>query len=159
MKRIFLDMDGVLANWEKSVTEVLGRDSAVRDFTWEELLEAAPRLYADLELMPSAVRLWDYVRNSSGVSSVKILTAIPRRIHWPDCTSHKREWVWKHFGSDVDVLFGPFAWDKQFHCKGIDDILIDDSELNIPQWRQRGGLGILHTSVDDTIDVLKMLGV
>lgn len=161
MKRIFLDLDGVLANWEGAVSKLLNRPAAlgVGDYTWEELYEKNPRLYSDLELMPDAMQLWNYVTSSSVVSDVRILTAIPRRMHWPNCTDQKRAWVWEHLGRDVEVLFGPFAWDKQFHCNGIDDVLIDDTLINISQWWNRGGSGILHASTKTTIENLKRMGV
>lgn len=56
----------------------------------------------------------------------------------------------------MKVNFGPYAKDKQYHCE-VGDILIDDSSINIEQWRARGGIGILHTSTDDTIEQLRKL--
>ncbi len=38
-------------------------------------------------------------------------------------------------------------------------ILIDDRPSNIEQWRAKGGIGILHTSADETIEQLKKLGL
>ena len=63
------------------------------------------------------------------------------------------KWVHRYFGDDVDVRFGPFAIDKQFHCTP-GAILIDDKPKNIEQWNARGGCGILHTSAKNTIDYL-----
>ena len=42
---------------------------------------------------------------------------------------------------------------------GENKILIDDMERNIQQWRDKGGIGILHTSAVDTIKQLKELGL
>jgi len=38
-------------------------------------------------------------------------------------------------------------------------ILIDDRTSNIEQWIKAGGIGILHTSAEDTINQLKALGL
>jgi hypothetical protein len=38
-------------------------------------------------------------------------------------------------------------------------ILIDDMEQTIREWRNAGGIGILHTSAADTIKELKKLGL
>ena len=38
-------------------------------------------------------------------------------------------------------------------------ILIDDYSKNIEQWRAAGGIGILHTSAEDTIKQLQKLGL
>ena len=43
--------------------------------------------------------------------------------------------------------------------KDENKILIDDMEKNIQQWRDNGGIGILHTSTADTIKQLKELGI
>ena len=34
-----------------------------------------------------------------------------------------------------------------------------DREKNIKEWRENGGIGILHTSASDTIKQLKELGL
>jgi hypothetical protein len=44
--------------------------------------------------------------------------------------------------------------DKQNYIKDK-DILIDDCEQNIQRWEAEGGIGILHTSAEDTIQQLK----
>ena len=38
-------------------------------------------------------------------------------------------------------------------------ILIDDRTSNIEQWRAKGGIGIMHTSANETIKQLKELGL
>ena len=38
-------------------------------------------------------------------------------------------------------------------------ILIDDLEKTIIEWREKGGIGIHHTSTSDTISQLKKLGI
>ena len=40
-----------------------------------------------------------------------------------------------------------------------ESILIDDRQINIDQWEAAGGIGILHTSTDNTISQLKELGL
>jgi hypothetical protein len=42
---------------------------------------------------------------------------------------------------------------------GENNILIDDREDNIQQWKDKGGIGILHTSTANTIKQLKDLGL
>ena len=36
-------------------------------------------------------------------------------------------------------------------------VLIDDRKKNIEAWEDNGGIGILHTSAEDTINQLKKL--
>ena len=47
---------------------------------------------------------------------------------------------------------------KQNYAKG-NRILIDDRPDNIAQWKSQGGIGILHTSAQDTIKQLQNLGL
>lgn len=53
----------------------------------------------------------------------------------------------------------PHAIHKQEYCLGSSYVLIDDSPLNIEQWKAKGGIGILHTSSIDTIHQLQDLGI
>ena len=62
----------------------------------------------------------------------------------------KAKWVIKQITSNIPVVIGPFAKDKANHCKPK-DILIDDSLLNIQQWTEAGGYGILHVSFQQSI--------
>lgn len=39
------------------------------------------------------------------------------------------------------------------------DILIDDREKTIREWREKGGTGILHVSAEETLAELKRLGL
>ena len=48
---------------------------------------------------------------------------------------------------------------KQNYCTGPEDILIDDREKTIREWRNLGGTGILHVSAEETLEELKKLGV
>jgi hypothetical protein len=159
LPRFFIDMDGVLVNLDKEIDEVFGpRTTKTSDADWAELYAAKPNMFLEAEPMADALKLWNYV---TFYEDVRILTAIPRRMQWPNSTTHKRQWIQKHLNLRDDwVLFGPYAEDKQFHCPlGYSHyVLIDDSELNIPQWRSRGGTAILHTSAADTIKQLKELG-
>ena len=42
-------------------------------------------------------------------------------------------------------------------CKGPDSVLIDDRAKTIRDWKEAGGIGILHTSPKDTPDRMRAL--
>ncbi len=44
---------------------------------------------------------------------------------------------------------------KKRHYSKPGDIIIDDTPLVIQEWIQKGGIGILHRTADDTITKLK----
>ena len=66
------------------------------------------------------------------------LTAIPHDDTIPYAIYDKVRWADKHFPG-IPVLFGPYSFDKQLHCKPR-DILIDDRSDNCNDWRMAGGI-------------------
>lgn len=147
MKFINVDLDGVLANFNKRAEEIAGPNftTELESPGWG-VFAKHQHLYRDLELMPDARELWKHLSQYN----VRILTAIPKRAHFPHAVDDKREWVYKHFGPNIRVAFGPFAKDKQYWCS-VGDILIDDMKINCDQWEGRGGFAVQHKSTDDTI--------
>ena len=152
---IFLDMDGVLADWEKTARELVGENwkEEVEKPNWGGLYNY-PDLFARLDPMEDALELYDACVSISGAHRfVQILTALPNRAHFKDAARHKIEWARKYIHPNIRVNFGPRAQDKQYHYMD-GDVLIDDKQLNIDQWRAKGGLGILHTSARESIILL-----
>lgn len=151
IRPIYCDMDGVVANFVKEAEAILGADYAAKmnKAHWGTL-HAYPDFFKDLEELPDARKLMDFLHPTF---NVKMLTAIPFRGIFPMVTDHKRDWI-KSRWPEIDVFFGPFAKDKQYHAKpGY--ILIDDTEINCEQWEARGGIAILHKSAEDTISQLQ----
>lgn len=137
IKRVYIDCDGVLADFDGWKAAIPGLTDAN---LWEEV-KKIPHFYRTLRLMPEATLLMEYLRGLD--IPLAILTAIPRRDTIPDAEQDKREWVEKNFGP-MEFHIGPYAVNKQqFAGPGL--VLIDDSKLNIQQWRAKGGIGILYT--------------
>ena len=66
--------------------------------------------------------------------------------------------VWKNNNlPDTKLILTPAKFKQKY--SGENKILIDDREDNIQQWKDKGGIGILHTSAADTIKQLKELGL
>lgn len=156
--KLSLDLDGTICSFNSKANEVLGTNyqGNHNPWDWKLLAEKCPTLYRDLELLPDAHLLLDYFKNHGLKYSV--LTAIPSKVIFPNVTAHKRDWVWNNIGKDIKTNFGPFSIDKQYHCEGSHHILIDDNDLCVEQWISRGGLGILHTDAQSTIEFLQGLG-
>ena len=154
--RIFLDLDGVLADFNGTTDAILKDLGCPNDWKteverpmWGMVGSHIKDIYSRLNVLPDAKELVDFCMNHC--DDVQVLTAIPRRGYFPDAVDHKRAWVAKHFPEIKHVNFGPYAKDKQYHLRQPDDMLIDDSKMNIKQWIARGGQGYLHTSTNDTI--------
>ena len=88
MNTIFLDMDGVVANWQARVQEIVGRElpegERWPDEDWRSLIQFQ-RLYSELPLMPDARYL---VRQCQDLAVkhnyvVRFLSAVPQRNDFP----------------------------------------------------------------------------
>ena len=155
-KKIYIDMDGVVADFETAMRTNLSSEAKVTpdennrfsDQDWQRILSENPRFYRDLPEMPKARDLMDLAlrfRDSLGYE-LQMLTAIPRNNDVPWCFWDKFQWMQQRW-SDVPVHFGPYSDDKQHHC-GSSDILVDDRPSNCEQWQARGGRAILVRSGD-----------
>jgi 5'(3')-deoxyribonucleotidase len=154
MNRMFLDMDDVIADFTKKANFILGRPCEKREYDDDEwlLILENTRLYRDLELCQRADEIVAVCRTVSRKINYELffLTAVPRRNDMPWAFSDKVNWA-KRMYPDIPVWFGPYSIDKFRHCKGK-DILIDDRESNINDWKNAGGIAILHYDVDNTIN-------
>lgn len=162
MTTIYLDMDGVVADFDAYAEPIVGfrTPGGVRyDQEGWAKISANPRVYRDLPEMPDADRLVKEVQQLAANHSmdVKFLTAIPRQndvpwVHWD-----KIKWVESRWPA-IPVFFGPYSNDKHQHCKSPDDILIDDRPSNIKEWQAVGGKAILHQGdIDATLSALNEL--
>ena len=163
---IYIDMDRVLVDFDKAAKEVLGDlydpTQSIGQRGWD-ILVLNQEFYKDLPMMVDAPFLLEYLHQkfipqvmgwrgpgSGNIPDVAILTALPKLAHFPQAVRHKREWIHAHVGAQYPVFFGPYSEDKQWHCRP-GDLLIDDSEMNIDQWRGRLGYGIVHKTTFETV--------
>ena len=146
MKTIYLDMDGVVADFDSYVKKVL--NTTEKNHTWpnEEWIKIGsnPRLYRDLDKTPEADELVTFCRNMCKENNWNLffLTAVPKNNDMPWAYYDKIQWVLKYY-PDIPVFFGPYSFSKWTHCKN-QDILIDDRPSNCDQWTAVGGISILH---------------
>ena len=159
MATIFLDMDGVVADFDGYAEPIVGfrTPGGVRyDQEGWALISANPRLYSELGEMPDAHRLVSEVQQLAKENSmdVKFLSAIPRQNDVPWAFWDKIKWVEQYYPG-IPVWFGPHSNEKCLHCRP-GDILIDDRASNVHEWTTAGGIGILHhdTTIDNTLEIL-----
>ena len=154
MNTIYLDMDGVVADFNAYAKEILGYSTpGGKRYSLEDWAKIAanPRFYYELDQCPWANQLVDACVELS--TDVKFLTAIPRANDVPWCFTDKVLWAQKRWPT-IPVWFGPYSHDKHHHCKP-GDILIDDRNDNIVDWNSAGGQGILFQG--DVTTVLAQL--
>ncbi len=166
VSKIYFDMDGVLANFDRGVRELCGmesqdpngkQDEARDDLMWERIREAG-HFYDRLEPMPGARDLFDAVYGKYG-DRCEILTGIPKKKRGiVTAEDDKRAWM-KRVLSDKVVVNVCYRAEKIQKCTGPDAVLIDDLQKNIDEWNAAGGTGILFRSAEQTLAELKRLGI
>src|SRR4051812_43498023 len=149
-RQLFLDCDGVLADFDRGATEILGArpDAYMKRHGpgrfWQQLARA-PDFYACLPLMPGATELFEAVRHLDPV----ILTGLPRG-NW--AADQKVRWAAEHFpGTRIITCM---AVDKRNHAQE-GDVLVDDTLKHRHLWEQAGGIFIHHRNVQDSLRELK----
>lgn len=149
---IYLDMDGVVADFSKYARTIIS--SPCDEYTikypeheWKKLAQN-DRLYRDLELKDGANELVDWCTNycERTKTGLFFLTAIPTDNDMPWAFYDKVMWGQKYF-NHIPVFFGPRSRDKSNFCKK-GDVLIDDRPINIDQWKLAGGKGHTYTTWD-----------
>jgi hypothetical protein len=154
---VYLDMDGVLADFDKFTIDKIGRTLNSFDSSkagWDAMKDNLD-VYKHLEIMPNARIMVDAILELSQQYGfrVAVLTGIPRIGRVPHAQIHKKQWIDRHFPElSSNFNIGPYASHKQYHCNPL-DVLIDDMDQNIEQWNQTG-YGIVHTSAADSLTKL-----
>ena len=157
-------MDGVLADFDRGVKELCNMDPLPQsedqpvgydDELWSKVREAG-HFYDKLEIIPGSKELFDYVYNKYG-DKCEILTGVPKpRRGITTAGDDKISWVRRLLSEEIKVNI---VWreDKPDYCTGKNCILIDDYELNIREWENCGGTGLLFSDAFDVLDRIKKL--
>lgn len=156
---IFLDMDGVLSDFEKAIIELHGpnyKDLHPVTF-WKPITKQIDNFFFTLDPKHDALELVEYVKEIDGYD-IKVLTALPRPTDKAVTAGQdKTKWIHKHIDSTLEVITVIGGKNKAKYCKSSEDILIDDLPRNIDAWKETGGIGVLHTSTLDTIQQLEKI--
>lgn len=154
--KIYLDMDGVIADFDgryKELYKIYPSEAdtyKVFDGFFAQFI--AEEQFAKLDLLPDAVELIEYLKTLSIPTEILSSTSSERRD--ADIRKQKLEWLDKH-GITFPVNLVPGKrFKKDYSNPNV--LLIDDTSVNIDQWRKEGGIGILHTDTVTTINTLKM---
>ena len=146
MTELFLDLDGVLADFDAGAQALLGMTPAEfeerhgkREF-WRRIANA-PNFYGTLPQMPDARRLFDAVEHLKPT----ILTGLPLG-NW--AAPQKVQWAAEHFpGAPIITCM---ARDKHQHMKA-GDVLVDDRDNHRAAYEREGVVFIHHKSAEDSL--------
>ena len=161
---IYLDMDGVVANFDKRFKDLSGLlpndfvDKYGKNAFWDLIDEKHKvSFWRGIEIMPGAKKLVDFVSKYP----YEMLTAPSVK---KQSVIGKGLWITDKVGtlypSRPKVTYRPA---KEKHNVKPDltkfDILIDDKKSTIDRWDAKGGTAIFYQNADQVINDLKKLGL
>ncbi len=155
MVQLFLDCDGVLADFDTAARQLFGQDSRQAEATlgtdvfWSRI-SGSGDFYSSLPLTADARDLYDAVAHLMPI----ILTGCPDG-GWSE--PQKIAWAAHHFPSVKMVTCR--SKDKHLHIMNPGDVLVDDYLRYRLLWEKAGGIFIHHTSAKESIRQLTALGL
>lgn len=155
-RTVYVDMDGVLADFDKAFYEISGlnTDTTSDEQLWSKIeSHGKVRFFAELPWMPGSEDMWRFITNN--FLHVKILSATGRDANG-QAAKGKTMWLRHHLPhlKESDIILVPNKHKKRHYSKP-GDIIIDDTPVVIQEWIHKGGIGILHKSAADTINHLR----
>ena len=156
IKCIYLDMDGVIADFVKRYKELYHMEPREAeknkkfDHYFNEFIDT--NQFATLDLMPGAMQGIEFLRKASVPTQILSSTANEER--YDAISKQKMIWLQTH-----GITFNPiFVPGKQYKYKyaAPDTIIIDDTESVIDDWKKAGGIAIWHKDWMTTLSILKM---
>ena len=175
IKRIFLDMDGVLSNFVGAVATIFRTTEQelldkwipgeydvckILDISeermWEMVFLGGEEFWSEMKPYPWAKELYELC---CSIAPTVILTSPSRE---PNCLSGKVKWLCKNLGSEEvfrDFLIGP----RKEMCAAPGHLLIDDYDNKCSSFIEHGGEAILFRRVwnqgrlidDDPMEYIK----
>ena len=149
MNTFYLDMDGVVADWETAAADLVGYRSEYPERPyppedWEKI-RSFQRIFRNMPKMHRADELVELARKFRDELEWNLifLTAVPHYndLHW--AYYDKVMWATERY-PDIPVHFGPYSQDKRNHTTA-GDILVDDRFDNCNGWREAGGIAVRVT--------------
>lgn len=154
--KIYLDMDGVLADFFAEYAKLAGVTSgsyrdippAKADPTLDKMV--GTDFFHRLPKFPTADNLVKLVLSYTPTYSI---CSSPLRGDHANSELHKRAWIKDHLTPQPAEII--ITGQKERHAVNADgspNILIDDRGTNIVAWRARGGIGIKYQADEDSLD-------
>ncbi len=154
---LFIDLDGVLVDFDRGVLETTGKYPREQSpgRMWS-ILARTDDFYNILEWTDDGHSLWDYVQSFSP----RILTGLPRG-KWAE--PQKRSWCSRELGPDVPVTTcmsrEKAVQGRNLTPDGYTPLLVDDRLSLKEAWEEMGGIFIHHTSAENSIQMLRNVGL
>lgn len=157
MYKVFVDLDGVLVDFEKGVKAATGEEAhAMSPRAMWPILARTPGFYAQLDWTSDGRELWAFVSKHDPT----ILSGLPLGF-W--ARPQKIEWCRRELGSGVPVITCMSREKAKKGAEATPDgrtmLLIDDRESIREAWERMGGVFVLHRFARESIEKLRGLGL
>ena len=158
MMIIYLDMDGVLADFFTGFANHFGKDHWKQIQNKEKSVQElqGTDFFNTLDTFPTTIELVNFVKNlvgdDWGINSSPLRGDRDNSAYW------KRVWLTKHgiMPKVENLIFTgrkeQYAMDK---IDGTPNVLIDDKPDNVGRWIAKGGIGIRYQANQDSLVTLK----
>jgi hypothetical protein len=157
LTNVFLDLDGVLGAFDEHVEALWGTGPRQLGDAklWSLVNQDREAFWSGIPLKAGALELFA----AAAPYAPTILTGCPYDVDnkdqiCPVASSHKIQWIAKHFGPSVPVITC-FSRLKPNHMLTTDDILVDDFIVNIKNWQKAGGRTVWYKTAEQAIEDLK----
>lgn len=157
-RQIFLDCDGVLADFDKRAEAIVGMkprefDKHANSKEFWDMIYADPNFFSELDPMEDADELVRGVLLECEEHNLKmpiILTGKPRHRHSHGDWSIEQKLAWRDKYHPTLEMIVTESHNKKLHMKP-GDIIIDDWDKYRQIWINAGGLWILHKTAQQSL--------
>lgn len=155
---VYLDMDGVLADFFTSYAKLAGiksgnyrdippakADPTLQKMVGTDFFARLPKLRNADQLVSMVVKLYGHYHICSS----------PLRGDHEGSEKYKKIWIQKHLNPQpVDIVITPNKAKWAVQKDGTPNILVDDRGINISAWEAAGGIGIKYQADEDNLQTI-----
>lgn len=151
---LYLDMDGVLTDFDKGYTDLyysvihghMTKDEK-KIAAQREYVKQGAQFWIDLPWMHGGKELWNAAHNLFETVCILSSAQAKTKERGEAVTAGKKAWLKTHIPEvpDNQIFIVMDKTQKQDHSHKM-AILVDDREDTIQMWQSKGGYGILHDS-------------
>ena len=149
--KLYCDVDGVLADFDNGTKRYTSKFSN----NWEDL---PPNFFSELDKLENSKEFVNTLKKMFK-DNFYILTAIPKPHRGEISKRAKKDkinWLEKNFNIPRNKIIVVYREQKQ-NFANPNSILIDDTPVNVQEWNNQGGIGILFKNHNQAINQINSI--
>ena len=161
MPTVYLDMDGVLADFFGGIEKLYGvqhwkelTSDKTKDLKTEVIKKiTGTNFFETLPKFNTADQLVKIVQDFTG--GIYSINTSPLRGDNKNSAYYKKVWIGKNLPKPQEIIVTGRKESYAMNPNKLPNILVDDRPINIQRWTGRGGYGILYQANRDSVDKVK----